>query len=240
MLNKKITKRCNKYYFRNKKAIIVILLIIILIGFIIHMCLLLSNHYISIISLACDIIITITSILGAIGIVSSLHKDRALEEAQFIVNLSNSFVQNPDYYIVYDFWNKYHDKKAFKNMSKKDKKKLPQIISLTYKYLDFFEPLYFLVEKNIIEISTVDELFEYRFCMIVNNWGVQHYVLNPRNKRYLEEGYYDNIIRLYMHIRKYRYSDKGLKYSFGLIHMPIEDNDLWEYAIKCKRFKNIE
>lgn len=204
------------------------------------MCLLLSNHYISIISLACDIIITITSILGAIGIVSSLHKDRALEEAQFIVNLSNSFVQNPDYYIVYDFWNKYHDKKAFKNMSKKDKKKLPQIISLTYKYLDFFEPLYFLVEKNIIEISTVDELFEYRFCMIVNNWGVQHYVLNPRNKRYLEEGYYDNIIRLYMHIRKYRCSDKSLKYSFGLIHMPIEDNDLWEYAIKCKRFKNIE
>ena len=226
-----MSKKQQYKYIINKKIIIISALmwvvgIAILIGSIV-----LCNN-ISYVSLFCEIIVALTSMLGAIGIVSSMKKDCDLDEAKFIVELNNSFIQNSDFYMVYDFWDKYHDKKSFKSMPSKDKKELPTVISLTYKYLDFFEPLYLLVKKKIVEIETVEELFEYRFCVVVNNWGVQHYVLNSKEEKYLEKGYYDNIINLYCIIKEYKYNSKRLIDS---INMPLGNNDLRKYAVKCGR-----
>lgn len=202
-------------------------------------CILASVVALSVINFYCDwgnnpgitivfnIVTAFTAILGVVGVVVTLKRNRDIEEAQFTLELSNSFVNSKDFYDVYDFWDKYNSETSFKAMIEKDKKILPQIISLTYKYLDFFEPLYILIVDKIIDVSVMSRLFEYRFCLIVNNWAVQRYVLNPKGKEHLKKGHFDNILNLYKLLKIYKTKIvKGIKNA----NVPYSENDLIDYV----------
>ncbi len=178
-----------------------------------------------------DIITTITAIFGVIGVVLTLKRNREIEEAQFTLELSNSFINSQDFYVVYDFWDKYSSEQKFNLMNDSDKKELNNIISLTYKYLDFFDPLYVLVEDKIIKISVIERLFKYRFCLIVNNWAVQRYVLNPKGKEHLKNGNFDNILNLYRLIKEYK---SRLNNNANVAVLPYSENDLLDFVEEIK------
>ncbi|GHV00080.1 hypothetical protein FACS1894211_06660 [Clostridia bacterium] len=205
--------------------------------------------------IAFDIVSAITALLGAVGIIISLQRDQDLSEAQFTVDVNMGYVKQPDFYAVYDFWDKYHTEQKFNKMSAADKKKLPEIISLTYKYFDFFEPLFVLVEQGIIQVETISKLFEYRFCVVANNWGVQRNVLNPADKhdddtqevierRFLENHNYDNMVKLYCLLKEYKLSfdfeiqKRNKATAWVAATMPLDENDLWDYAVSCGAFAN--
>lgn len=190
--------------------------------------------------IAFDMISAITALLGVVGAVITLQRDKDLDEAQFTVDLNMNFIKQQDFYLVYNFWDKYRTEQEFLSMSAADKKTLPKIISLTYKYFDFFEPLFILVTQGLIKIEVIANIFEYRFCVVANNWGCQRYVLNPKDevdsitkepieRQYLKHNNYDNIVKLYCLLKEYKLSLENEDASVRA-QMPLHNNDLWEYA----------
>lgn len=115
-------------------------------------------------------------------VVTQLKDTRKIQEAEFIVNLNQAFVDNANY------------AKMYKKLEKDDKDDAdPEITRIEISnYLTFFETIYLLVKRKQIQMETLDDLFAYRFFLAVHNETVQNMKLvnepyNFRNIYYLEE-----------------------------------------------------
>lgn len=110
-----------------------------------------------------------------------LRDSKKLQEAEFIVNLNQTFVDNPGYAKIYSA------------IEQSDRENIePQLTRVEVSnYLTFFETIYLLVETGAIKMKTLDDLFEYRFFLVIHNETIQKMKLvdapfNFRNIYYLE------------------------------------------------------
>lgn len=125
----------------------------------------------------------IVSLVSAILIIVQLKEAGNIQEAEFIVNLNQSFVENEDYAKVYTEL----EKSDNKGHLEADVSRI-QISN----YFTFFETIYLLLEQGTIRMKVLDDLFAYRFFLAVHNEKVQKEKMvtspyNFRNIYYLEE-----------------------------------------------------
>ena len=133
-----------------------------------------------------------------------LETGQAQEEAEFIVSLNQSFVENPDCkkvftycirerrLILYNEGKEELDDAAVKRLKEElenDDNK-PSQAELS-NYLTFYESLFILLEGKAISWDVINELFKYRFFVVVHSSFVQEKRLvrlstNFKNIYYLE------------------------------------------------------
>lgn len=149
----------------------------------------------------------INEVIGTIGLIASvliviyqLSCDNDITMGTFILELNNSFIGNERILAIY------HRLKSFEDMTDEEKEHCiteedrPNLDE----YLVFFETISVLRKKGIIEMSTLDEMFGYRFFIAMNNPLVQ--------KIELEATGFENyvaLIELYKEWRQYRIRKYG-------------------------------
>jgi hypothetical protein len=106
-----------------------------------------------------------TAVSGIISFLIEMIRGKKLAEAEFIVNLNQIFTSNEQYRNAYTWFENY------------DFESNPDLDCLSNadisNYLTFFETFYLLIERNIIDIAMIDNLFGYRFFLAVHNPCVQ-------------------------------------------------------------------
>ena len=204
-----------------KKTIIAIILFII---FIVLLCVtyftLSIDAYISE-TVFFEVITAVTAIFGVISILVQSQENHDLRESQFIVNLNKDYISNGEYQLLLDSLEKVKAGESFSA----DK------FDLISNYFDFFEPIYLLIRKKVIDIETIDDLFAFRFFSVVNNKEVQRQVICP----YI--AFYKNIIALHYLWKDYRTKHhKNIPFSETDLQLIDGYGDLCGHSVKeCER-----
>lgn len=120
-----------------------------------------------------SVVTTITAVIGAVALYIQFKKDKAINQANFIVEFHKSFYENPQNAEI----KKLLDMKANgKNIDCiKDEKYAPGIVS----YISWLKTLCTLLEKNTVSYEAVDELFGYKFFTFTNGVEIQEVELVP-------------------------------------------------------------
>ena len=124
-----------------------------------------------------EIIVSLTAVIGAIAIWFQMKRARDIAEGEFITTLNESFLANED---VKGLYRKFI----------KDEVLCEDDQTAIVEYLTFFETIYLLLERDVIDIKLIDDLFRYRFFIAVTNTCVQDLELIP------DAQYYTNIYAL--------------------------------------------
>ncbi len=162
---------------------------------------------------------------AAILIIYQLEQERdieqhenAIEEAQFILQYNQSFIQDPNMTKVESVLERYmngSDRNNFLNDSNRQ-----DFIN----YLVYLECLATLILRNTISIEVCDDLMSYRFFLAVNNPVLQEEELFPY------ANYYLGCLKLYRKWKQYKKAN-GLK-------IPMDNEtplDRWVEFEKCIR-----
>lgn len=141
---------------------------------------------------ASQAITTVTAVVGAFAIWFQMRKNKKLNEGEFIVNLNNQFIQNNYIYELFLKIEKYERTDKNHNPFTEDD------ISRIAAYMTFFEVIYSLIERNIIKLWMIDDLFSYQFFLLLNNARIQELELIPC------EDFYINVFKFYRMWKDYR------------------------------------
>lgn len=150
------------------------------------------------------IITTITAIIGAFAIWFQMKRERDIKEAEFIMNYNISFIDNPEYVELEHKLEKY--RKIIEAGGKPgDTEKIitEENLQTVINYLVYHEALAVFVKKRVLSIDSIDDLFAYRFFLIMNNPEIQKKELCP------EAQYYHGCFWLHKKWTEYR-KKKGL------------------------------
>lgn len=148
--------------------------------------LMISIFYLLSNDLAADFLVSITAVIGAIAIWFEIKRGKEIAEGEFVITLNNSYQMSPDIKTIY--------KKIVEG-----EKILEDDRAAVVEYLTFFETLYILVSREVINLSLINDLFAYRFFSAVNNKDIQNMELVK------DARYYKNIYRLDNLWHRYRY-----------------------------------
>lgn len=149
-----------------------------------------------------------TAIIGFYKIYDEFHATKNLNEANFITNLNQQFCNNERINCLYSKINNIENQKLLNYFfaKKEDKEKLNLIeiedLENSVSFLSFFETIYLLYERDILEIETINDLFAARFFKITNNSMIQD--LKLVKDRQLHQ----NIYRLHKQWLDYRIKNK--------------------------------
>ena len=141
-----------------------------------------------------SILTTFTTIIGFISVFFEMKRAADIDECNFILETYKHFTANPDSAIT-----KIHDKldelfvTGKNTLNKSDRKDIVQ-------YLEFFEMLANLIEKDGISIADIDNLYGYDFFIAANCEFIQKEELIP------SKSYYEGIFKIYSYWKKYRES----------------------------------
>ena len=144
----------------------------------------------------------------------SATEAKDIAKGEFVHNLHNEFSNNDYGLRIFDkCWREYCGETVVWDDSDNE-----DIV----KYLTFFETLYFMLDKKILNISELDDLFRRRFFVVVNNAYVQNKELlgNSQTKDLQRYKYYKNIYLLHA---KWKVHDKG-KENFYNNNQDLEEN----------------
>ncbi len=148
-------------------------------------------------------IATVVSCVLALIVLYPAYKELKVSannsKGEFILNLHQVYTDNYAYSELFEMCWKNHenlisDTELLVFLEKHDRDLL--------NYLTFFESIYLMMIRKVIEMDILDELFGRRFMIVVNNHTVQNFDL-VKNKEY-----YKNVYLLYYKWRKWR-SDNG-------------------------------
>lgn len=117
-------------------------------------------------SLISSIVTTITAVIGAIALFIQFKKDKAVNQASFIVDFYEKFNSSDQNERVLDELNKKFEDKNYKT----------QILSMhseVLSYLYWVRTLCSFINNKVIDFEIADEMFSYRFFSITNNKAVQ-------------------------------------------------------------------
>ena len=157
-----------------------------------------------------ELMAVFAEIAGALGLIYEFDNTKKIEEADFIVNLNQKYIEIPDFQKLIDWLedNGYDKATAEEMEEKKD---------VAIKMLDFFEPFYILLNKKIIDIEVFDDLFGFRFFYVTNNKWIQEKVINNPK---IDDNYkyYKNITNLHFKWEALRRSKGG--------KIPLEDTSM--------------
>ena len=107
-----------------------------------------------------------TAIFGAFTFWFEMRTVHEIAEGEFILNLNNCFIENP---LLNEFY-----KHLYFDEPLTEEDWMPLIT-----YLTFFETLLVLIQRNIISIRVIDDLFASRFFSLTANRQVQEKDLLP-------------------------------------------------------------
>lgn len=137
-----------------------------------------------------DLIGSITAIIGVIAIWYQMKRDKDLTEAEFINNLNNTFTTNPDI--------KYIFAKLQNSRGSAEDPFIDEDMIKVVDYLTFFETISNLIQRKVLNFDMINDLFSYRFFIIVHNIHVQNREIIADNS------YYGNLYTLHRLWVQYR------------------------------------
>ncbi len=149
-----------------------------------------SFLYISDCNTAIEILSLTIAFGGLLGLLFQLKDSKDFNEGSFITQLNDSFNNNEAIQRIY--------RKLQMNEPISDSD-TPDIVA----YLTYFETVWVLLKKNILDFDTLDNLFSYRFFLAVNNPDIQRISLIKYDSEY---------INLYMLEKKW--SEYAASHSF--------------------------
>lgn len=142
---------------------------------------------------------TVTTIIAAVAFWLQFKRTEKLNESSYLMNLNNQFVNNKDmtmiehvlelYYNEYQFnYNKRNLKEEGLGISymelKLDLSRDSEDCQKLINYLVYLEAIAAIVERNVLHIDIIDNLFAYRFFLAVNNPVIQETELLPYKDYY--------------------------------------------------------
>lgn len=111
------------------------------------------------------VITVITALIGAIALFFQFKRDKDINQATFIIEYDKFFHETTGDDEVMEALEKYN---------KGDKNALSMDLYLgVINYLVWCESLSILIQRNVVDFDTIDNLFSYRFFIIVNNPWIQ-------------------------------------------------------------------
>lgn len=190
--------------FRKNRILMIVLLVVLLMFVTSVITSLISNNVIKVNSKISDIINSLAAVVGIIAIWYQMKREKDLSEAEFIINLNNSFTSNMEIKTIYRKLEecKLINEDPFTNEDN---------ISIV-DYLTFFETLNNLLKRRIIKFEMIDDLFSYRFFIAVHNTYIQDRELIK------DKEYYNNIYILHKKWTEYRKKNNK--------DIPFENNSL--------------
>ncbi len=136
-----------------------------------------------------EVVVSLTAILGASAIYFQMKRAKDIEEGEFIFNLNTTFSSSEEI------------KRIYKKLNGNEKLTESDRIGIV-EYLTFFESIYTFIDRKILGIGMIDDLFAYRFFLIVNNIQAQELEL------IVDAKFYKNIYSLDYVWRQYRLKNK--------------------------------
>jgi hypothetical protein len=124
-------------------------------------------------SFGASVVIAITEIVGIFAIWYQLKKQKDINIASFLMEFDQNFGEHKNIYSKISQYQ--NDKSVFTE----------QDIADIVAYLTFFESLYYFIQKGILTIEMVDNLFGYRFFIGVHNEFIQKFELIKDSQYYL-------------------------------------------------------
>jgi len=132
-------------------------------------------------------VLAVTGLVGAISIWFQMKRSKDMAEGEFILSLNTSFGDNDDIRGLYA------KLVAGGPLTEADQ-------SAVVAYLTFFETMYLLLKRNVLDMALLDDLFRYRFNIAVTNSDIQRLELLP------DAEYYRNIYTLDARWHRFRQS----------------------------------
>lgn len=129
-----------------------------------------------IVTKTCTAISVIAAILGIVEIFQQIKRDKELHQAEFIIEINESFKSFPGANTIMSKLEQY--RKGKEDVFKEDD------YDLIVSYLQWCEELAYLINNNLLKIEKMDDLLSYRFFLIVNNKYVQENELIAENEFY--------------------------------------------------------
>ena len=131
------------------------------------------------------VITTITAIIGAFAIWVQLKREKDLNEAEFIMNYNTSFIENPDFTILEHQLEMYRKKVECEEIWNTTEAIMTEENNQTIvNYLVYHEALAVFVRKGVLSLDSIDDLFAYRFFLIMNNPEIQRKEICPEAQYY--------------------------------------------------------
>lgn len=123
-----------------------------------------------------NIVTIITAIIGAGALFIQFQRDKKINEASFILNLSHHFYLLNGPKETLDKLDEYikGNKEVFTESD----------YSGIVAYLEWLEELAAIVNQNLIDFSFIDDFLSYRFFLITNNKYIQEIELIPEYENY--------------------------------------------------------
>jgi len=160
-----------------------------------------------------ELLLVVASLTGAVAVFIQIKRTRDLATGEFILNLQQEFTEKHS-----DLFIKCWDNRlGGEEIALSDGK---QVLN----YLTFFESMFIMVERDVLTIKMLDELFGRRFFMVVNNEFIQDKDLTENYRYYL------NVYRLYAKWKEYRLSKKEVIFDKN----DYKSNRDLEFALKDK------
>lgn len=110
-----------------------------------------------------------SKVVGAfslLGLLYQFSRERNISEAEFVLNINDSFISNESLMEVYRKLEKSKAEGQRENPFEEHE------ITLIANYLSFFEPFFGLLQQKVVKFSAIDQL-AYRFFLATNNRFVQ-------------------------------------------------------------------
>lgn len=173
-----------------------------------------NTPYISKLNNVWDIIAKVAATGSLIGLLYQFKRERDLNEADFIININQSFITNHKIVEVYQLL------ESSKEEGQKTDLFSDKNISEVANYISFFDPLDSLLERKIVNINTID-ILAYRFFLATNNKYIQESLLARQGK----ENAWISIYKLHKKWRDHRI-ENGLEYwqeEFDLSKVKVYD-----------------
>jgi hypothetical protein len=152
------------------------------------------------ISLVSSAVLIITAIIA----LRQLNVSKEIARATFVMELNKSFVENSSYIELYNFLQTCYDgnctQKCVNKVSVVDTDLCNSNITkgTISNYLTFFEAIYILKKSGAVDFELLDDLFAYRFFLVVHSKLVQQEKLSPQAENFA------NIFRLEYEWLNYR------------------------------------
>ena len=170
--------------------------------------LMLSENGLGFIQLFTDITTIVGVFIAVLTLIASneaTNDTKSIAKGEFVHNLHDEFSNNEYGPRIFEMcWNEYCGNKVdWTTVDNED----------IVKYLTFFETLYFMLDKEILKIEELDDLFRRRFFVVVNNAYIQNTELVGKKDDEKSEKkepecfqkykYYKNIYRLHSKWKDY-------------------------------------
>lgn len=115
-----------------------------------------------------EVVTLIGAISGLIKLIYESNKTRKLKEAEFISNLNRDFTTNAHINHLYEKLE--HD---YRYPDEPSAITHEDVLSFVI-YFTFFETLYDFVKKDLVTIENINDLFGYRFFIMLHNPTIQN------------------------------------------------------------------